>query len=324
MLDSVTFLERPSLNGSVAVLGIPTDLGKDVDGTSDGPDHLRKHDLISALESLGLTIHDLSNLSLPQRESVPRGDPRTKYLMGVLETARKVACEVYFQILNQGTKVVALGGDHSMSLGTISGASAALGGDIGVVWIDAHGDMNTHKTSKTGHVHGMPAAALMGFGHLALVNIFASGAKVKKENMLFIGLQDVDQSEIDLIRREKLQVVTIMDMLEKGFGFATKKVGELQSRVKNIWVSLDVDAIDKDAAPASYMATSGGLTYREITNLAKYIGKACNVIGMDIAEFMPSRDDEDDKTTQLIIQLIANFLGGEYSWYTKYLRQYSS
>jgi arginase len=269
------------------------------------------------LKFLKTEYKDLGNIACPTREKSVMGDKRAKYLKPIAETCTKVAGMVQKEI-ETGNVVVALGGDHSLAMGTISGASVACGGEVGVIWIDAHGDMHTTETTLSGNVHGMPSGAVMGYGHEELVNVHAPGGKVKKENMVYVGLKDLDQAEIDLIRKEQLVSVTMMDILHHGLKPALEQIAELQKRVRHIWVSLDLDSIDAEYAPGTPMPNRGGLTYREITSLCKYIGKMCKVVGMDIVELAP-REDSNDKTTKLAIELIAALLGSEFNSYSQYM-----
>ncbi len=316
-LDNMSFLEHQPTTQPVSILGIPIDLGKDSIGTDEGPNHLRKSGLMQMFNHIGFKYEDLGDIKCPTRELAHMGDKRLKYLKEIVQVCEMSAAKVHEKI-SAGHKVVALGGDHSLTMGTVAGASVACEGDIGVVYIDAHGDIMTHENTLSGNIHGMPAAALMGFGHPKLVNIFKSGVKVKPANFVFIGLKDLDQGEIDLIRREKLHTVTILDIVHYGFRSALEKINDLQKRVKHIWVSLDLDSIDSQYAPATPILNQGGLSYREITNLAKYIGRACSVVGLDIVELAP-RQDSEEKTTKLAIALIAHMLGAQYSWYTHYM-----
>lgn len=318
LYDNLSFLEKTKLdNVKVSILGIPLDIGKDSVGTDEGPDHLRKTGLLEMFKFLNIQVKDLGNISCPTRETSSMGDKRAKYLQGILQTCSKVATLVDSEVV-KGSRIVALGGDHSLSIGTISGASVACGGDIGVIWVDAHGDMMTHENTLSGNIHGMPSAAIMGFGHPELVNGYKEGKKVDSQNMLYIGLKDLDQGEIELIRRESLHAITMLDIMHDGLPRVFKEIDELQKRVKYIWVSLDLDAIDVEYAPGTPIANYGGFTYREITNICRYIGKLCTVVGMDIVELSPKLDN-NEKTTKLAIELIAALLGGEYNWYTQYM-----
>lgn len=317
--DNLIFYEKRKLSGTVSVLGVPLDLGKDAAGTALGPKYLRKFGLKQMCEDIGLLYKELGDIKCASKRDAEMGNAKVKYLPEITrvaaETARAVAGEI-----SLGNKMLVLGGDHSLSVGTISGASVACRGDLGVIWIDAHGDMMTHENTISGNIHGMPSAAVMGLGHPDLVNVFRPGSKIKKENIVYIGLKDLDQGEIDLIRSENLNTVTMMEIVRNGFEPIVAKIVELQSRVKNIWVSLDIDAIDIEYAPATLMANIGGLTQREIIHIAKFIGKTCKVVGMDLIELAPKLD-KNGRTLRLAVELMAHVLGSEYGWYTQYMKE---
>lgn len=318
MSNHLSILENPPITKPISLLGIPIDIGKDNEGTDAAPDYLRKNGLLGMFEFLNMNdVKDLGNVPCPKRENCLVGDPQAKYAKDIITVAETVAPLVAAEIAANRT-VVALGGDHSMSFGTIAGASVATNGDLGVIWIDAHGDMNVYETTRSGNVHGMPSSAAIGFGHLDLVNIFQPGAKVKPANMVYLGHKDLDQPEINLIREKKLTSITMFNILEAGLAPAITAINGLTKRVKNIWVSLDLDSIDVEYAPGTPMATPGGFTYREITTLCKYIGRTVPVVGMDIAEFSP-RHDRNDQTNKLAIELVANLLGNDYGWYVRYM-----
>lgn len=317
--DNLIFYEKKKLSGSVSILGVPLDLGKDNSGTSLSPKFIRKAGLKEMIDDIGLKYKDMGDVKCADRKSAKIGDPKVKFLEEIVRVAEETAKIVNNEIAS-GNKMLVLGGDHALSVGTISGASVACNGDMGVIWIDAHGDMMTHKNTLSGNIHGMPSSAMMGFGHPALVNILKPTSKIKKENIIYIGLKDLDQGEIDLIRNEKLTAFTIMDIVRNNFDQIFNSIVELQKRVGNVWVSLDMDSIDSAYAPGSLMVTSGSLTLREITNLTKFIGKMCKVVGMDIVELAPKLD-VNGKTTRLAIELISHLLGSEYDWYTQYMKK---
>ena len=174
------------------------------------------------------------------------------------------------------------------------------------------------QSTVTGNIHGMHLASLMGFGAKELVNVYGEGAKLPKENLLHVGGSDFDQPELDLILSEHLNAYTLFDVLTKGLGELIDRINELSERVPNIWISLDLDSIDRIYAPGAGMPNAKGLTYREIATLAEYIGTHCNIVGIDVVEYNPLQD-EQSKTAELGIELIAKFLGRNYSWYTNYL-----
>jgi arginase len=189
-----------------------------------------------------------------------------------------------------------------------------------VIWIDAHGDMMTHKNTLSGNIHGMPSAVAFGVGHPKLTSVYEEKIKVLPENMLYIGLKDLDQAEIDLIREKNITAFTIFDILENSWSPIFAAIKAMAARVDRVWVSLDIDSIDQIFAPATPMVNNGGLTYREITNLARYIGKVVPLAGVDIVEFAPALDVENT-TAKLILELIAGLCGAEYGWYQHYMQQ---
>lgn len=316
--DNLFFLENPRLSGEVAVLGVPLDLGKDCSGTDASPDVLRSAGLLEAIRGTGLGIADLGSVKCPPRDEAKVGDPRARFLAPIVEVAQEVARQVAAQVA-KGGKLVALGGDNAVSLGTLSGASAALKGELGIIWIDAHGDINTSETTMSGNIHGMPLSAMLGLGHPALANIHSPGRKIAPDNLAYIGLKDLDQAEIELIRRYHLSAVTMLDIAEFGLRPAFALVESLAKKVKHVWVCLDVDSMDERDAPGTPMPSRGGLTYRESSSIAKFIGKVCNVAGVDVTEFSP-RHDKEGKTARLIVELVTRFLGGESNWYTRYMK----
>ncbi|HEY4519646.1 MAG TPA: arginase family protein [Candidatus Paceibacterota bacterium] len=222
--------------------------------------------------------------------------------------------------LKLGRKCVALGGTHTISLGTIGGALEVFGDDLGLIWVDAHGDLNTHAISLTKDMRGMVFASLLGLDKK--ISHALVPRKLNKKNALHIGLKDADEAEIQLIQKNSLSVVTMGDMVTHGMSYATSHVKRLVGHTKYLWVSIDVDAIEKNDAPASAMASHGGLTYREIAHLAKYIGDSGNVVGVDIAEMTPNKDVRG-KTAGVCLEIASSLLGAPSNWYTRYMDTYT-
>lgn len=317
-MDNLSYLEQSVPNKKLSIVSIPLDIGSDNSDMAAAPKYLLSLGLESALQSAGFETALLPEIKA-SKKSFWRHSQSKEDVLSDISTIALETNDVTKKEILAGRGVVALGGDHAISIGTIPGAAEALNGDIGVIWIDAHGDINTHETSLSGNVHGMALATVLGFGDTRLTDIVKT--KVKKENILYIGLKDLDQAEIDLIRDQHISVVTIMDILEGGFPAITEQIEALRKKVNNIWVSLDVDAIDEQFAPASAMATAGGLSYREITNLLTYVGKNTHVVGIDIVEITPKKDAEQ-KTGKLCIELIAAVFGSKYDWYSQYMGHY--
>ena len=301
------------------MLGIPLDLGAANLGVDIGPNAFRYQRIKDKLEGSGLSIEDLGDITCNPRKNLQIGNPKLKYLEEIVRVSGEAA-EKVFNTIKKKNKIIALGGDHSISLGAISGASAALKGDLGLIYCDAHGDMNTDKTTLTGNIHGMHLASLLGFGDERLTSIFNTSIKISKENLLHIGGNDLDQEENKFIEKENLKCYRIFDILSDGLGPLFSLIDKLQSQVANIWVSLDLDVIDSVYAPGSGMPNRAGLTYREIAAIAQYIGEHCSVVGLDVVEYNPLRDIEG-KTAELGIEIIAKLFGHNYSWYTNYLEQ---
>jgi arginase len=306
-----------SISTNIALIGVPLDLGAENLGVGMGADTFRYQHIVSKLESTGLSVTDRGNVAVKDRRDVPMGDPKLRRLDEIVRVSEATA-KLTDEAVAAGSKVVVLGGDHSICLGAVAGASTAVKGKIGLIYFDAHGDMNTDETTMTGNIHGMHLAALMGFGAPALTQVYGKQVKVPKENLLHIGGCDFDQVELDLVAREGLTTFSMLDLMLHGLAPLIPLIDDLASRVENIWVSLDLDAIDAVYAPGAGMPNKKGLTYREIAAIADYIGKKCNVVGVDVVEYNPLQDEEC-KTAELAIELIATFLGKEYSWYTQYL-----
>ena len=301
----------------LTLIGVPLDLGAQNLGVDIGPEAFRYQKIIEKFENIGFSVDDKGNVACTDRKELNPGNPKMHYLDEIVRVNQEVA-SLTETAVRASAKAVVLGGDHSINLGAVSGASVALDGKLGLIYLDAHGDMNTDETTLTGNVHGMHLASLLGFGAPELTSVNGKTTKISKENLLHIGGSDFDQAELDLIKNERLQAFTLFDLLSKNLGPLLKMIDDLAARMPNIWVSLDLDVIDRIYAPGAGMPNTKGLTYREIATIAEYIGQHCNVVGIDVVEYNPLQD-EQNKTAELGIELVAKFLGKEYSWYTNYL-----
>ncbi len=306
-MDKLKLLENQKVVGqTLAVLPIPLNFGSDNAGMDIAYDYLVKAGLDQALIQTGFTLKTLPPASVNQTDNI---------FGSISQTVQEVKDTVK-QEIQAGNKLLAVGGDHAISIGTIAGAAEAVSADLGVIWIDAHPDLHTPETSMSQAVHGMVSATLLGFGDPALTDIVRK--QIKTENFLYVGLKDLDQAEIDFIRREKLLHFSMFDIVERGFAPIFQSIQKLQQKVGQVWVSFDVDSVDKEYAPGSAMATWGGLTYREVINLVTYIGKTCQVAGLDLVELTPATD-QAGKTAALGLEVAAAIFGGKYNWYTAYM-----
>lgn len=304
------------MSNKASLIGISVDLGAEMLGVSMGPQSLRFAGIVDKFKHAGINITDLGDISC-KSEGVEEGSPKLKHLKEIIRIAQETASIVEREV-KKGNKIAALGGDHTLSLGTVAGASKALKGNLGLIYIDAHGDFNTDKTTLSGNIHGMSLSALVGLGAKELVNIYSPGTKIKIENAILVGASDLDPKEEELIKKVNLPTFDMMDILAKSFGDLFGMIRDLNSRVDNIWISFDLDAVDGIYAPGVGIPNTGGLTHREIMAIARYIGKKCNVVGIDIVEYNPTRDIEH-KTADLAIEVGARMLGFDYSAYTQYM-----
>lgn len=303
----------------ITLLGVPLDLGGESLGVDIGPNAFRHKGIIEKLKSSGFEVYDAGNISCEDKSKLQIENEKLKYIKEICRVSEETALNVD-KFLTVKQKVVVLGGDHSVCLGAVSGASKATNHDLGLIYFDTHGDLNTDKTTLTGNIHGMHLASLIGFGNENLKNIYGKGRKIDKNHLLHIGGNDFDKEEATLIEKEKINCYKIFDLLSDGLRPLLKEIDKLRKKVKNIWVSLDLDAVDFMYAPGVGMQNKAGLTYREITTICEYIGKDDQVIGMDVVEYNPLLD-KNGMTAELGIELIAKTFGSNYSWYTNYLDQ---
>lgn len=300
----------------VAITGVPLDLGAEDLGVTLGPQAFRQNKILEKLSRSGLTLSDIGDITCRSRSSLQPGDPITPYLDEIVRVNEELASKT--AALIDHSRLVVLGGDHSINLGAFSGAAAVFSDQLALIYIDAHGDLNVPETSISHNIHGMHLAALLGFGPESLVNLHAPGAKLHQTRLLHIAGSDFDRAELELIEKTHLTLFTMLDLMSHGLAPLLKQIDELSRRFNNVWVSVDLDAIDSVYAPGVGIPNHGGLTYREIAAITEYIGKYCNVVGVDLVEYNPTKD-LDSKTAELGIELIARLLGTNYSWYTNYM-----
>src|ERR1700751_1418346 len=250
----------------IRVIGVPLDLGQSRRGVDMGPSAVRVAGLEARLEALGHEVEDGGNVPVAIPEQKKEGAANAKYLKEITATCTKHA-ELVLKTLEAGKVPLALGGDHSMSAGTVSGVAEFYrrqNQKIGLIWIDAHSDINTPESSPSGNVHGMPLAAIMGLGPPELANIFNFSPKVNPENCVLVGVRDIDAIEREHVRRAGIEVFTMRDIDERGMGAVTEEALRMAGRgTAGYHVSLDMDWIDPEDAPGVGTPVWGGATYRE-------------------------------------------------------------
>jgi len=292
----------------IAILGVPMDLGQGRRGVDMGPSALRYGRLEEHLEGVGHDVQDLGDIDVPAAEElgvaydVPGGG------MGYLDEIRK-ACEATVEALlklPEEVFPVVLGGDHSIAIGSVTGCSRRQ--RTGVVWVDAHGDFNTPATSPSGNIHGMPLAALCGVGDERLVDLAWPGAKVRPEDVVLIGVRDLDGGEKQLMRQAGVTVYTMKEVDRMGLPrIAEETLGRLGS-LPRLHVSFDADVLDPEIAPGVGTPVAGGLSYREAHLLMELFSDSGRVTSLDLVEVNPILDREN-RTANLLVGLTASLLG---------------
>lgn len=296
---------------TVSIIGFPMDLGADRRGVDMGPSALRIADLKSRLEALGYKIIDSGDVHIEIMEKQRVTNPKLKYLNEILKTSTILARKVE-KVLDRGNFPLCIGGDHSMAIGTISGIASHCKKNkmkLGVIWIDAHADMNTDETSPSGNIHGMPLSALMGIGNEKLVNFMGFAPKVKPENCALIGIRSIDALEKQIITKLKVPVYTMSDIDKLGIHRIILRVlKQFREKVDHIHVSFDVDSVDPSVAPGVGTPVPGGLSYREAHLLMESIAECGCMSSLEIAEVNPILDDKN-KSAVFTADVIASSMG---------------
>ncbi len=276
-----------------------------------GPSALRLAGLNARLESLGYEVKDLGNVSVAQQESTPTGPEKAKYLSQIAKTCTTLA-EAVDKVVSADKYPLVLGGDHSVAVGSVAGVSQAfLRGTekVGLIWIDAHPDMNTPETSPTGNIHGMPLACCIGKGPAELTHIFGYGPKVEACNVVLVGLRDVDLSERGPIHDSGVSAFTMRDIDERGLKSVMQEALEVVNRdTAGFHVSFDMDVLDPDEAPGVGTPVRGGMTYREAHLAMETICDSGRMVSMDLVE-VNTVLDVANRTAQLAVELILSAMG---------------
>jgi arginase len=299
---------RPS---HIAIIGAPLDLGQGRRGVDMGPSALRVANLNSRIRALGYEVEDLGNVEVAQAETTPEGDSRAKYVAAIAASCQHLAVTVG-QALARGRLPLALGGDHSVAVGTMSGVSQHFreqGQKAGIIWLDAHADMNTPDSSPSGNVHGMPLACIVGMGPRELTHLLGYAPKVDARNAVIVGLRDVDQMEKPQVRDSGVRAFTMRDIDERGLRSVMEEAIRLASDgTAGFHLSLDMDFVDPRDAPGVGTPVRGGVTYREAHLAMEMICDSGRMVSMEVVEVNPVID-EVNRTADLAVELVMSGLG---------------
>ena len=296
----------------IRILGVPLDLGQSRRGVDMGPSAMRVAGLAARLKALGHTVTDGGNIAVEIAETKSFGETNARYLHEITDTCTKAA-EAVIKTLGQGVTPIVVGGDHSVAAGTVSGVSEFYRRQdqkIGLIWIDAHSDINTPETSPSGNVHGMPLAALLGLGPAQLSNILGFSPKVLPENTVIIGVRDIDGAEKENIHRAGVtEVYTMRDIDERGMRRVMEAALTAARRgTAGYHVSLDMDWIDPEDAPGVGTPVRGGATYREAHLAMEIMADHGGMLSFEIVEVNPVID-EHNRTADLAVELTASAFG---------------
>ena len=295
------------MSGRVGLLGVPLDLGAGRRGTDMGPSAIRLAGLTRHLERLGIEVTDHGDQAVATPERRAPGDPSFRFGSHIVRTCTRLRERVK-AILADGAMPLVLGGDHSIAMGTVSGVAAHTG-RTGLLWIDAHADLNTPESSPSGNVHGMPLAALIGRGPDSLLGIGESTPVVAVEQTVILGLRAVDEGESRRIRNLGIHVYTMTDIDRRGIADCmAEALGIVTDKTGGFHVSFDMDSLDPDVAPGVGTPVHGGLTYREAHYACEAIAESNRLLSLEVVEVNPILDIAN-RTGRTAVELILSALG---------------
>lgn len=287
------------------------DLGAGRRGVDMGPSALRLATLNEKLASLGYEVEDLGNVIVDQPETSPMGPANARYLSQIAHTCSRLA-EMVEKTAGLGRLPLVLGGDHSAAIGTVAGMSCFFrkqGKRTGLIWIDAHADMNTPESSPSGNVHGMPLACLIGLGPPELTHIGGYAPKVEPGSAVIVGLRSVDEIERQNVRGAGVHPFTMRDIDERGMRSVIREAIEIASAgAAGFHLSLDMDAVDPSEAPGVGTPVRGGITYREAHLAMETLCDSGLMASMDVMEVNPVID-EVNRTALLAVELVMSAMG---------------
>jgi arginase len=295
----------------VHLLGVPSDFGANIQGACMGPAAIRIAGLKQKIEKLGYAASDLGDISVPIRDTLTEDAAADKYLKPIVEICQGIA-KVFLASLKMEALPILLGGDHSLAIGSISGSAkyfAQKKQKMGLIWVDAHADMNTPQSSPSLNIHGMPLSVLLGDGHPDLCNIGIPGRKVDPANVVLLAARTLDDFEKDILRKSGIACFTMRNIDEKGiFNIMEQAIKIASNGTAGIHLSFDIDSIDPMYAPGVSTPVSGGLAFREAHLLLEMLYETGKLCSMDFVELNPLRD-VDSRACLLTIDLILSALG---------------
>ena len=295
----------------IRIIGVPMDLGASRRGVDMGPSALRVAGLHARLRQLPRQVEDIGNSVVKQPEEQPYGVKNAKYLEEISDTCKGLA-EIVRKTLDEDLLPLVLGGDHSIAVGTTAGAAAHYYKEskrIGLIWLDAHGDMNTPESSPSGNVHGMPLASIMGYGPPELTELAGIKPMVEPRSVALVGVRDLDSKERRLVKDSGVHVLTMRDIDERGMReVMSEALRFTNDDTAGVAVSLDMDFVDPSDAPGVGTPVRGGVTYREAHLALEMIADSRSMVSFELVEINPVIDLHNT-TAILGVELVLSGLG---------------
>ncbi len=295
----------------ISILGVPMDLGAGRRGVDMGPSAIRCAGLAETLIALGHEVVDLGNVGVPVVEMLDHAvtdEQGEKHGMRYLEAIRAACEEIVRRLRNLGPEVfpITIGGDHSLSMGTVPGVARSE--RVGLIWVDAHTDFNVPETSPSGNIHGMPVAHLVGLGDPRLAHIGGDVGVVRPEDIVMIGVRSVDRGERQLLREQGAVIYSMKEIDLLGISRIAEETVHRLAGLERVHLSFDADVLDPAVAPGVGTPVAGGLTYREAHLLMELFSDARFVTSLDLVEVNPALDHEN-LTSQVVVEMAASLLG---------------
>jgi arginase len=301
----------PASQKTVRLVGVPMDLGAGRRGVDMGPSAIRIAGVATGLRHLGFHVEDDGDVGVPAPETRDPGSPNARYLEPIYHVCNRLRLRVR-RSLDQGEIPIVLGGDHSIAIGTVSGVSEhfrSRGQKLGLIWVDAHGDMNTPESSPTGNIHGMPLATLCGMGHPRLVEMGGFWPKVERKNVCLIGIRDIDEVERKIVKESGIHAYTMRDVDERGMrAIIQESIGFASDGTAGFHVSFDLDGMDPRDVPGTGTPVKGGISWREANLLMEMVSDTGRMTSLEITELNPTLDIKN-QSGEVAVDVILSAFG---------------
>ena len=304
-------LEMPGVGKPVSILGVPLSYGQSKGGVHLGPAAIRVAGLAQRISSLGYEVNDRGDLPIERSHSLPGFDEKLKYITEIHDACERLALEIE-RIADAGELPITIGGDHSIALGSLAGVVKSYrkrDQRLGLIYLDAHADMNTPETTPSGNIHGMPLAVLLGYGAPELINVGGFSPKFDPRLCAHVGARNLDPGERDLIRKLGIRFFTMREIDERGLAACLDEAIAIASQGSGGYaVTFDVDVLDPGDAPGSGTLVRGGLSYREAHLAMEKIAEAGGMRSLEVVEINTALD-VNNRTAELGVELILSALG---------------